>query len=152
MATFHFKYEAVLHQRQADEDECQRELAKHLRHHNIIRTQLQSTEQAFRDARQQLTGGLVGHVDVERVRDFARYSGQVTAQARQAMDQLQQIERRIDKARADLAEAMRRRKAIQTLRDKHYQQWLAERKRRETIELDELAVQRYARGLNVESI
>lgn len=152
MAKFHFKYEAVLRQRQADEDECQRELAKHLRHENIIRSQLHRMEQTFRDSRQQLTGGLQGHVDVERVREFARYSGQVTAQAQQAAHQLNEIGRRIDRARAELAEAMRQRKAIEMLREKQYQQWLAEQRRRETIELDELAVQRYARGLNVEAL
>ncbi len=151
MATFRFKYEAVLRQRQAIEDECQRELAKHLRHSSIIRNQFTRMQQTVRDSKQQLSDGLVGSVDVERIREFARYSGQVTVQAQQAVTQLSQIERRIQKARADLTEAMRQRKAMEMLRDKHYKQWVAEQNRRETIELDELAVQRYARGLSMES-
>lgn len=150
MARFRFKYEAVLKQRQAAEDQAQRELAKHMRHRNILRDQLARMQQTMRDSKQQLSEGLVGQVDVERIREFARYSGQVTLQARQALEQLAQIEQRLETARTELTEAMRQRKAMEVLRDKQYQQWLAEQRRRETVELDELAVQRYARGLGTE--
>ena len=148
MATFRFKYEAVLKQRQAAEDQAQRELAKHLRHRNIIHDQLARMQQTVRDSKQELSEGLVGSVDVDRIRDFARYSGQVTIQAREVLSELAQIERRVATARRELTEAMRQRKAMEMLRDKQYRQWLAEQRRKETVELDELAVQRYARGLS----
>lgn len=148
MARFQFKYEAVLKQRQAAEDQAQRELARHLRHRGILRDRLARMQQDVREAKQQLGDGLVGRVDLERIRDFARYSGQVTLEAQQAVGELARIEQRIATARHTLTEAMRRRKAIQTLRDKHYRRWLAEQRRKETIELDEMAAQRYARRLS----
>ena len=151
MAKFRFKYEAVLKQRQVAEEQAQRELAVHLRERGRIRDQLTGMQQSVRDSKQQLSAGLVGHVDVERIREFARYSGQVTLQAQHALGELAQVEQRAEAARAALAEAMRQRKAIEVLRDKQYQHWLSEQRRKETMELDELAVQRYARGLNMES-
>lgn len=145
MAAFHFKYEAVLRQRQTAEDQCQRKLAEHLRHRHILHDQLARMQQMVRESKQKLGQGLVGQVDVERIREVARYSGQVTGQAHQALRQLAEVERWLESARGELSEAMRQRKAMEMLREKQYQQWLVEQRRRETLELDELAVQRYAR-------
>ena len=143
MARFHFKYEAVLRQRQAVEDQRQRELATHLRHRHILSEQLGRMRRTVKETRQQLGQGLVGSVDVERIRQFAQYSGHVTVQVQQMMQRLGEIERQIDSAREALTEAMRQRKAMEILRDKQYQQWLLEQRRREVLELDELAVQRF---------
>jgi len=151
MDKFQFKYEAVLRQLQATEEQRQRELAQHLRHRSILHDRLQQMQQTVRDAKQQLTDGLVGAVDVDRIRGFAGYSGQVTNQAQQTIRELAKIEQNAEASRAALAEAMRQRKAMELLRDRHYRRWLEEQKRREAAELDELAVQRYARGLTMES-
>ena len=150
MPTFRFKYDAVLRQRQAAEEQCQHELAKHLRRRGELRDHLHRMQQTVRDAKSQLSGGLVGHVDVDRIREFAGYSGQVTMQAQDTIRQLAQVEQHTQQARQQLAEAMRQRKAMELLRDKHYKQWLAEQNRQEREELDELAMQRYTRGLMTE--
>ena len=150
MPTFRFKYQAVLRQRQAAEEQCQRELARHMHHQGVLQKQLSRMEHAVSDSKQQLQSSLVGHVDVDQIRGFARYAGQVHFEAQRAAQQLEEIDHRINKARADLAEAMRQRKAMELLRDRHYEQWLAEQKRQEMVELDELAVQRYARGMSAE--
>lgn len=150
MASFQFKFETVLRHRQLVEDECQRELAKHLRGRMIFQDELRRLQGTIRDAKHQLGDHLVGKVDLDRVSGFARYSGHVTVRAQQLVQRVQQLEKHIDAARARLLDATRQRKALELLRDEHRAQWQAEQQRRETIELDELATQRYIRDVLME--
>lgn len=145
MANFRFRFQSVLRQRQIAEDECQRELAKQLRGRMIFQNQLKDMQTTIRDAKQQLGASLVGKVNLDRIAGFARYSGQTTERARQLVYRLAEMEQRVEQARAQLLEATQRRKAMELLYEKHYQAWLRDQRRREAIELDELATQRHIR-------
>jgi len=50
-------------------------------------------------------------------------------------------QRAVDAARQVLAEAAKKRKAIEKLRERRWEEWLAEQARNETAELDEVAQQ-----------
>lgn len=150
MASFRFRFETVLQQRRSVEDQRQRELAQLLRGKMIFENQLRQMQQTIRDSKQQIGTGLVGQVDLNAIGQVAQYSSQVVVRGQQIVQQLAQLDRRIGEARQRLLEATRQRKALQLLRDKHYQRWLAEQKRRETIELDDLTNQRYARRIALE--
>lgn len=151
MARFKFRYETVLRQRRNVEDQRQRELAQHLRGKMILENQLRQMQQTIRDSKQQMGTGLVGTVDLAGIGRIAQYSAQVRVRGQQIAVQLAQREKQIIEARQRLLEATRQRKALDILRDKHYRRWVAEQNRRETVELDDLTNQRYARRLAMEA-
>src|SRR5699024_5168850 len=91
-----------------------------------------------------------GKVDLSAIGRVAQYGSQTELRGRQIAQQLAQRQQQIDEARRLLIHATRQRKALELLRDKHYQAWLAEQKRRETAELDEMTNQRYARRIALE--
>ena len=145
MRQFKFNLEPVLRQRQAEEDACQRDLAKTLRQRMIIEGQLRSMQQTITASKNELTDGLVGAVDLDRVSHFARYSGQVRQRAMAFVTRLAAVEKQINAARRKLLDATHARRALELLRDKRYQLWKKEMDRKEAIELDEIAIQQYTR-------
>jgi len=145
MARFVFKFESVLRHRQSVEDQCQRRLAELVREQMSLRNQLQNQQQTIHADKQTMADALVGSVDLSRIRGHAAYVHQSTVRAQQIGFQLVELNRRIEVAREELAQAVRQRKAVQVLRDRQYRRWLEEQKRREAAELDELGVQGYRR-------
>jgi flagellar FliJ protein len=145
MAKFAFKLEPVLRQRKMIEDQKQRELAKLIRHRMIFHNQLRSIQSELSDSKRQLTDGLVGEVDMIRVSQFARFSGQSQVRAQTIVRELAGLESRIAEAQKQLVEAMRQRKALDLLREKQYEQFKRTQQRREASRLDDLATQTYTR-------
>jgi len=145
MANFSFKLDPVLSQRRAEEDRCQQDLAKSLRQRMILRDQLRLMQQTITQSKGRLSDGLVGRVDVDRVLQFARYSGQTTQRAHAFVARLSGIEKQIQAARQKLMGAVRARKALEMLRDRRYRQWKQGMQRRVDAQLDDLALQRHAR-------
>lgn len=146
MAKFEFKLQAVLRQRQAIEDQRQRELAMAMRQRMILMNQLTSEQQTITDSKHQLGQALVGKVDLERVSGFARFSGQTTQRAQQIVNKLAQLEPLVEQTRTALMTAVRERKALDLLKEKHERAWQLRQDRLEAAALDELAVQRHARA------
>lgn len=144
MAQFQFKLETVLEQRRAIEDKCQRELAKVLRQRMILLDQLRLMQSNIVQSKADLRDGLVGDVDMVRVAQFARYSGQTTVRAQAIVTRLATIERQAEMARQQLLESTQARKAIERLREKQYSKWKTEQDRREAALLDEMGVGQYA--------
>lgn len=151
MAGFQFRFEAVLQHRSTLEDLCQRDLAKELRQRMILQDQLRQMQQTIVASKRELGGALTGRVEMPRIAHFARYSGQATQRAHAMVTRLALIEQRIDQARRNLVDATRNRKAIEILRRRHHQQWLRGQERRETVELDDLALQAYGRRIALEA-
>ena len=147
MAGFVFKLQAVLKQRQAIEDQKQRELAMVMRQRMILMDQLKREQQTITASKHALGQALVGRVDLSRVGDFARYSSQTTQRAMQIVNHLAGLESKVEQARKSLVEAMRNRKALDLLKEKHQRQWQQRQDRLEAAALDELAVQRHARAM-----
>ena len=147
MARFQFRFETVLQHRRTLEDSCQRDLAKELRQRMILENQLRQMQQTIVSSKRELGGALTGSVEMSQIAQFARYSGQVTQRAHALVSRLATIERQVDQARQRLVEATRDRKAIEILRQRHYQRWRLEQERRETVELDDLALQSHGRKL-----
>ena len=145
MAKFHFKLEAVLRHRLLVEDQCQRELAQFLRERMILHHQLRQMQETIGQSKRDLGGGLVGRVDMDKVAQFARFSGQATQRAQQIVVKLASLEKQIEASRARLMEAVRARKALELLRDRYLSMWRHEQDRRETVFLDEVAVGAYSR-------
>lgn len=145
MAKFRFKLESVLAQRQRVEDERQRELAKLLRERFILETELRHMQEAITADKVEMSGELVGRVDVGRIRAHANHANQVTLRAQQIAVRMMGLEKQIEAARGKLLDATKGRKAIELLKDKQLKRWQTELDRRERETLDEMAVQRFGR-------
>lgn len=145
MAKFTFQLEPLLRHRRQIEEEQQRKLAQFLREKAAIENDLRRQQQAIGEDKRTLSGSLVGHVDVDRIRRHAAHVNRATLGAQQAAIRLGVLHQQIAAARDELSEAVRQRKAIEVLRERQYEQWQQDENRREAAMADELAVQQYAR-------
>ncbi len=150
MAGFKFQFAAVLKQKQIQEDTCQRDLAKLMRRKMIYEDQLRQIQRTLTDSKDELTGTLSGRVDMNRVGQFARYSGETTVRAHQIVRGLAELEGQISRSRDGLRVAMRERKAIELLREKQEKQWKQAMTKRQNAELDEMALQSFVRKASAE--
>ena len=148
MAKFVFKLEGVLRQRKHVEQEKQRVLAMKQRSFGELQgtlRRLQETVQATND--EVRNNHLVGRLNMDFIAAHRRF---LTGMQRQAMAVIQKMalaQRAVDEARAELAEAARRRKVIEKLRERQFQRWRAELDRREQAEMDEIGMQLAYRNL-----
>ena len=144
MATFTFRYQVLLEHRRHVEDLAQRELANQVRTQMILTDQLREMQLSISRSKGDLGQALVGKVDLTSVGGFTRFNAQSTVRGRQLVQRLAQLEKHVEKARGELLEATRQRKALELLRDRDHEQWKLMQDRRETAELDDLANQAYA--------
>ena len=145
MASFEFRYASLLRHRRNVEEQRQRELAQLVRTRMILQGQLRQMQETIRQSKQDMTDGLVGRVDVDRIGLFAGFSQQVIQRGQQIVLRLAQLEKQISEARRLMLDALRQRKALDRLQEKHHEKWQRELDRRETQEADEMAAQRYLR-------
>lgn len=145
MPKFAFKLQPLLDARLQAEEQAQQALASLLREKLQIEGELQRHQTAVANDKRTLGDALVGRVDLQRIRGHAAQVNRATLAAQQSAMRLVELNRRIERARAELAEATRQRKAIEVLRDRRLNRWRREQDRRETAALDELAVQRRPR-------
>jgi flagellar export protein FliJ len=150
MPRFVFPLEAALEQRQRLERDRQIVVAQLQREASLLEDRIRVIQGEIVREKQELRSA----VDAERaggVVDLAsarRQGAASLARIREAQGlalQLAGMLKRLDQARLDLLEAARRRAAVQMLRDRRYDEWKRQQSRRETSELDEIAVMRAGR-------
>ncbi len=151
MPAFRFRFETLLAHRRREEEGRQRELAEVLRKQLVMRGQLSGLQSDIDGARRQLGEALSGAVDLTAVGGFTRFSAQTTLRGRQLVDRLAQLEHLILAARRALMEAVRQRKALETLRERDQDRWKRDRQRIEQAQLDEQAAQTWSRNAHVAS-
>ena len=147
MPGFEFKLDVLLQHRCTEEEKCQRELSRLLRSKMIFEQELRKMQQTIAGSKRQLSNDLLGKVNINRVAEFASYSGQTTMRGHHLVVKMAELEQHIQIARQKLLEATKKRKALELLRDKQKEAWVREQNRRETAELDEIATQKYARTM-----
>ena len=152
MMQFVFKYQTLLTHRRNLEDQRQRDLAQQMRTRMILQNELRNMQGTIRDSKRQLGAGLGGRVDVAAISQFAGFSGHTTQRAQQIVLRLAELEKKVEHARSQLLEATRHRQALELLQEKHREAWLREQRRREALEMDEIAAQQYTRRLMAEAI
>ena len=142
MAKFVFKLEAVLRQRKHVEGERQRALA-------IVQAQmaqLQSELRAVNETVQTSTtdlreNRLTGRLDLHFLAAHRRFTLATQRKAMNLVQKMALVQRSVDEAQQALVEAMKQRKAIEKLREKHEQRWREDLARKEANRLDEVAMQ-----------
>lgn len=154
MAKFHFQLEAVLEQRRGVERTRQVAVAELERQRmdaedriRAFQRQIVVEKEDLRDALSPPAGGphAAGGVDLRHVRLQAGASLHLVAKAQHAVVQLAGLFKRLEAARLELVRATTRRKAVEVLKERRYEQWREEQRRRENAALDELSVMRASR-------
>ena len=148
MAKFVFSLASVLKQRLAVERTRQAALAaleaKRVELEDSIRACQRTIEQARESWRDMLGAsagpdGSVAAADMRGAGLQAAASLAGEAAARKAVIQLAGLHTHLTRARAELAQAMKDRRAIELLRDRKFEEWKLEQRRLETNAMDEIA-------------
>jgi flagellar export protein FliJ len=149
MPKFTFQLQAVLKQRAAAEQTKQLAVAaleqERLAAEEAIRSAQREIDSEKAEMRDMLRAG-AGPVDLRGVRMQAARSLFAVGETSRAVFKLGGTMKRLDAARADLLRATTARKAVETLRERRYEAWMDEQKRRDDAALDEMAVIRGSRS------
>lgn len=152
MAKFVFELEALLRQRLHAEREQMGRVAVVERERIELENQIRGCQASIVREKNELVSLLTAERDVggvtlglAGVRAQANASLSLITQAQRAVIRLRGVHRRLDAARLELLERTTERRAIEVLREKRYEDWLADQRRREQAELDEIAVLRHGR-------
>lgn len=147
MPRFKFRFSSLLKHRRRIEQERRRQLATHLRTQMILRNQLRTMQQSITASKREAAGLLVGKVDVEAISRMGAYASHTQLSGQRIVLKLANLERDIHQSRADLLDATRQRKALELLRQRHFEAWKAQQQRQEQRELDELANSAFVRRM-----
>jgi len=151
MPRFRFRFATLLRHRRRLELQAKRDLAVHLRTKMILEGQLRGMQQSITAAKQDMAAGLVGKVDVDALRRIGAHGSHVQLRGQRIVVKLAQVERQAHQSRAALLDATRQRKALELLRQRHFEAWKTEQARRETNELDDRATGAFVRRLMTEA-
>lgn len=143
MARFEFSLEALVTQRERVEKEKQRRVA-------AVQQEIQAVMRGIQDihariSQENRTLGareLTGRLDMQYIAHEKRFVANLQIKAAGEMKRLTGLEQALSLARAELMAAARARKVLEKLREKHFSRWRAEQERKETAEMDEIAMRR----------
>lgn len=145
MPKFVFNLQAALAQRKAIEQQKMLIVADIERSRLALEDRLRSMHSRSGDEREELRAQLAGSassgglVDLRGVRFQSNAALTTHFHAQQLVLQLAGLHKRLENARKDLLEATTRRKAVETLRERRFEAWKDEEKRKETASLDDIA-------------
>jgi len=143
VAGFRFNLQSLLDHRKRLEGEKQRALAVLERRRLDIEAHIRAMQQRIIDNKSELGRNLVGTVDTAAIRSQAAMSMQLDARTRRLVVILAEVYRRSEHARGELLHARTRSKAIERLRDRRYELWKREQRKRETAAIDDLTTVRF---------
>lgn len=138
MPAFRFTLERVLDLRLDEEESKRRALAAIEARRRALEDSLRSRQAEIAAGRDEWRAGLVGPVDAEALRHNARAALGLVRRAQRAVLELAALEKALGRARTELVEAARARRALEILRERRLAAHLAEERRREQSALDEI--------------
>jgi len=139
MPRFRFELDPVLRVRRLREQEKQRALAECEQARRDLEDRLRRHQENLAQGKEMMREAVVGRVDLAAMRGQAQASMQVQRRANEILLALAGAYQRIERARAELAEATRDRRAIELLRERRYAKWKADIEKAEIGFLDDLA-------------
>jgi flagellar export protein FliJ len=146
MPVFRFKFEAVLTKRRDEERRCRLDVARIQAERLALEERIRGHQRDIVSARGDLRTHLAGGpVDLSGVRLQAAASLGLVSKVQRAVLDLAGVHARLDAARRQLMRAAVRRRAVELLRERRFQDWLDEQRRKEQAAGDELAVMRASR-------
>jgi flagellar FliJ protein len=152
MAKFIFKLESLLKQRKREEQECQRLLAEQAAVVNAAEEAVRRINQTVQDGHDNVRRHLMGKLDMGFLTAHRRFMGAMQRQVAELMQKVVVAKNRMEEARTRLAEAARRHKAIQKLREKQFDRWRTDQARWEAAQSDEIGNQLAYHNLLLERV
>ena len=140
MTRFIFALEPLLKERLRNEQAAQRVVAQIERERITLENRIRTKQQAISQGKHELKGKLVGNLDLTGLRGHASSSLRLMRDAQREVLELAGIHKRLDLSRQKLLEASRRRRAVELLREKRFEDWKYMQEKRELAAQDELAV------------
>ena len=159
MARFVFELQAVLEQRCRTERDRQREVADLERRRLELEGRLRAVVRGMGQEQEELRRVLAGTAGGEKAGPVVRLDALGMAAVRRQAEaslrlvragdacgiELAGVRRQLDRARERLGEAVARRRAVELLRDRRYEEWKREQEKLEASEMDDLNNARTAR-------
>ncbi len=145
MARFVFALEPLLKARRRVEQTQQGVVAEIERDRLRLEADLRSQQQLIASGKDDHRTRLTGAIEMRDLRLRAHSSRHAIRRAQQLVLELAGVHRRLEAARAELAEASRQRRAIELLKERRFDQWTQRLDRAENTALDELATAAAAR-------
>ena len=142
MPTFTFQLDPLLRLREREEQKLQAEVARIERQRLALEADLRQQQERVTGAREVLRSSLTGTLDAQHVRMYASTAMQQMRRAQRILPELALVHRRLEEARVLLVEAARKRRALERLREKRKQAWVADLERAEAAALDDLVTGR----------
>lgn len=140
MARFNFALDPLLRARQRDEQAAQRKVATIERERLVLEDRIRRKQRAISEGKLALKGVLVGVLHMDTLHGYAGNSLRQMRDAQRIVLELAGVHRRLETARGILLEAVKRRRAIELLREHRFERWKAEQDRAERNAQDELVV------------
>jgi flagellar FliJ protein len=142
MPKFVFKLEGVLKQRKHAERQRLLELGVIQKDMTRLQENLRTLDQTVRDAEKDLRENrMTGKLDLAFLAAHRRFAFSMQRKAMALAEQMAGVKIKVDEAQKKLTDAVKRRKAIEKLREKQLERWREDLARAEIHEMDEVAMQ-----------
>ncbi|MGD0389136.1 MAG: flagellar export protein FliJ [Tepidisphaeraceae bacterium] len=142
MAQFVFQLDGVLRHRTNVEHQCQRELAVIQGRMSALDAELRALDASVRASETDLrTNRLVGRLDLAFLAAHRRFAVAMQRKATEIAQKMSAVQVQLDRAKRNLAEAAKKRKIIEKLRERQLARWREQLQRRDVAEMDEIGMQ-----------
>jgi flagellar FliJ protein len=142
MPKFVFQLEGVLRQRKHQEQECQREFALVQAEMAVLQSELKALDDSVQQSTEDMRRNrLTGALDMAFIAAHRRFTVGVQRRAAALVQKMALVQERLEEKQRALAEAAKRRKIVEKLRETQFERWKLELSRKEMNELDEIGAQ-----------
>jgi flagellar protein FliJ len=142
MAKFVFQLDGVLRHRTNIEHQRKRELAVIQTQMTMLDNELRALDASVRSSEDDLRNNrLVGKLDMAFLGAHRRYAFAMQRKAMGIAEKMAAVQVHVDRAKRNLAEASKRRKILEKLRERLFARWREAMERRDVAEMDEIAMQ-----------
>ncbi len=142
MPKFVFNLEAVLRQKSYIEKDKQRELALIQWQMTQLQTELRALNETVRTSTTDIRDHrLVGKLDMMFLAAHRRFMAATQKKGMELVQRMSLVQKQVDGAQKALAEAATNRKAMEKLKEKHFDRWTADLAQKEFLAADEMNTQ-----------
>lgn len=145
MGAFVFRLEKILEIRTREEKLALEQLGQEQKKLAAIEEHIGSIEKELSALQESFSGKQKGVLSPEEFQSNLSYFQKLQKDLTTIQDQMLVVQVEVGKKRQALKEAIQNRKVLEKLKEKQETEWNNKAKKRETAQLDEIAVQRYKR-------
>ena len=139
MKRFKFSLQSILDIRIGEEDMAKRDVAEKEQELYEAKVRVGEVQQALKDFQKELKEKRNSFSNIIELKHSVTWRDSLKSDLLTRAQQMQEIEMDLRRAKEKLIEAVKKRKGLEILRDKQYEEWKKEMNRKEQIFLDELA-------------